>query len=102
MGWIEEMDRLRLCISIQFKDTRSSIIKECCSLVCTMADMMGTAFEDYMECLLLTLFDQLYVKIKVISVSCDKCIQCLLSKVQTLKPLSAILQGMRDSHIEVR
>ena len=62
---------------------------------------MGSSFEDHMELFLKGLFNQLFIKIKIITSSTEDCIRELLATCHCAKSLGALLMGAADPHKEV-
>src|SRR5689334_18917378 len=83
-GLKEELDALKQCIEAMLNDVRSSIVRECCRLLVSLAGSYGAAgFEESITLYIPILCSRLYVTIKVISSSCDTCIRELVTRAHT-------------------
>jgi CLASP N terminal len=105
--WWREMDSLRRCMVVQLEDLRSSVVKAACRLLIALASALGEheLFADFVSFLLPVMFDRLYVTIKVISQSVDKCIRDVLSRAKHWAPKcipDCINTAMNDVHAIAR
>src|SRR5688572_8331696 len=74
----------------QLQDLRSSVIREACRTLLTMAHVSGALFHEHMAFYLPILFSRLYVTIKIISQSSHDCIRALLERSHTVKSLEPV------------
>lgn len=101
-GWDEEMEKFKRGIAVQLADLRSQVVKQACSLLVVLAEAMSDDFEDHLAYFLPTLFNGLFVTIKILSESCNQCITALLLRTHSPKSISPLLAGGFGIHAIVR
>jgi hypothetical protein len=102
IGFEDELKLLLPHFVAHLKDLRSSIIKEMCRCLQSLARQLGRSFEPAVLILLPHLQALLYVTIKIISTSADECMVALFGLSCSPKTFPTLLASMTDSHAVVR
>jgi hypothetical protein len=89
-------------LEAQLMDLRSSIVKEACKALASLAAAIGRAFDTSAAALLPVLFTRLYVSIKVISSSGETCARALVTSAGSARLMPVLSAAMDDSHAVVR
>ncbi len=98
-GLRDELDSLRPCIEAQLNDLRSSIVREACRCLISLAGHLpGRSFDDSLAVYIPILCSKLYVTVKAISAPCDSCITELIARKHTTKVLEPVRINPRFLH----
>jgi hypothetical protein len=105
--FFDEMKLLKKALGTQLDDLRSSIVRDACNLLITLAGVLGhdERFAYTVKHCLPVLFRRLYVTIKVIAQSADECVRAVLSTAYywAFKSIPEILKAAQtDPHAVVR
>lgn len=96
------LQRILPGLCMQLQDKRSSLVKEVCSAINSMSEMLGQDFEPAAPKLVSALFSLTFVTVRVISVAAVECLHAICARIRPPTLLTELSKGLADVHMPMR
>jgi hypothetical protein len=96
------LQRILPGLCVQLQDKRSSLVKEVCSAINSMSEMLGEDFEPAAPKLVSALFSLTFVTVRVISVAAVECLHAICARIRPPTLLTELAKGLADVHMPMR
>jgi CLASP N terminal len=96
-NWMAELKKLKVPLTGQVTELRSSVVKEACALLVYMSERMGDRFAPLADHFVPILLQLTYVTVMIISYSGDAAIKGILQHTQIARAIKQILIGCEQT-----